>query len=349
MLENLKILHPHDCISAKMDTKGYEEKVWEKDKWVYYYRHGYTLVSRTKHAGITHKYTASLQYKKVGSQYIYDLYTVGDGVYLGVPSPDKSQILELLNADLKNFLGDYHYQSIVGEVSAIELVQEPQWEWKKLNMLELKAKAIFNEKISALVTQKSEHIFKVTVYSDSYKAPWNRFISSENQREVKHLEKKNYSYEALKKLKTLSELDTEKQAAGKMSGMPQIDLPVFASDQELFSSTHTMIMTKDTATVKAYLYKIMAKSCKEEGSDVVLTYLTQQWFDKITQNLDVYRKTHFEKPNVKHYQPGLLRFFDKENRRVVDMEGVQEDGTWKIHAIRYYPAKQADVQRMEKM
>jgi len=347
MLKKVKSLHPTNRISAKMDVKGYEERVWEKDKWVYYYRHGYTIVSKTKYPGITHQYKASLQYKKTAHQYNYDLYTVGDGVYLGVPSPDKTQIIKLINSDLKNFLGDYHYNSIVGEISKIELVQEPEWEWKKLNMLMLKARAVFNEKISDLATQKSEHIFKIVLHSDTYKSPWNKFTAYEIENEKKILGQKEYSYEALKRIKTLAELDTEKQVTKKISGMPQIDLPIFTKDLDLYALTHNVIMTKDAEVVKAFLYKVMAKSCKEDGNDVILTYLTQQWFDKIIQNLDTYRTTHYIKPKVKHYQSGLMQFYDKENKRAIDIEGIQEYGTWKIHSIRYYPAKEDAINRMK--
>jgi len=350
MLEKVKSLHPNNRVSAKLDSKGYTEKIWEKGAWVYYYRRGYTIISNTAYSGITHKYVGSLQYKSLdNSKFIYDLNMVGDGEYLGVPSPNKSQIIELLKSDMKNLLGDYHYQSIVGSVPEITLVQEPKWKWSKLTMLELRVKANFTEKISAYKTETSEHVFNVVVYSDDYKEKWNRFVARDLEGETKRLSTKEYSYEELNKLKTLSELDTEKQASAKMSRMPQIDLPVFTKDLDLYALTHSIIMTKDVSTVKAYLYKVMAKSCKEDGSDVVLTYLTQQWFDKITNNLEVYRKTHFSKPKVKHYQSGLMQFYDKENKRAIDMEGVQEDGTWKIFSIRYYPAREDAINRMEKL
>jgi hypothetical protein len=350
MLEKVKSLHPNNRISTKLDSKGYTEKKWEKGAWVYYYCRGYTVISKTEYSGITHKYTGSLQYKSLdNSNFIYDLNMVGDGEYLGVPSPDKSQIIKLLKSDIKNLLGDYHYQSIVGSIPEITLIQESKWRWPKLTMLELRVKSQFTEKISAYKTETSEHIFNVTLYSDNYKRKWNRFVARDLEGETKHLSTKEYNYEELNKLKTLSELDIEKQATEKISGMPQIDLPIFTKDLDLYALTHNVIMTKDISTIKAYLYKVMAKSCKEDGSDVVLTYLTQQWFDKITNNLAVYRKTHFIKPKVKHYQAGLIQFFDKENKRAIDMEGIQEDGTWKIYSIRYYPAREDAIGRMEKM
>jgi len=346
LLAKVKSLHPKNRISAKLDTKGYTEKKWENNGWVYYYRRGFSIISKTKHAGIKHKYTGSLQYKKVGSKYNYDLYMVGDGTYIGVPSPNKSEILELLKPDIINFLGDYHYKNIVGTYPEISLVQEKNWKWTKLTMLELKAKATFTEKVSAYKTETSEHIFKVVVYSEKYKGKWTKFNSHELEGEKKLISSKEYSYEDLKKLKTLKTIDTEKVAKGKISNLPSANLPVFNTDKELYYFIHKIIMTKDAETVKSYLYKVMSKQCKEEGSDVTLTYLTQQWFDKITNNLDTYKKTHCMYPTIKHYQNGQIRFFDKENKKALDFEGIKEDGTWKIYSVRYYPARGDAISRM---
>jgi len=350
MINKVKSLHSTNVISTKLDDKGYVEKKWEKGAWVYYYRHGYTIISKTKHSGITHKYTGSLQYKSHDNkQFAYDLNMVGDGEYLGVPNPDKKEIQELLESDMKEFLGDYFYQSIVGSIPEISLVQENTWRWPKLNMLEFKVKTVFTQKDGAYKTHTSEHIFEVVVYSDAYKAKWNRFNSRHLESETKHLSSKEYTYEELNKINTLVEIDTEKQATAKRSGMPQIDLPVFTKDVDLYALTHNVIMTKDMETIKAYLYKVMSKQCKEDGSEVVLTYLTQQWFDKITNNLDTYRKTHCITPKVKHYQQGSISFYDKQNKRALDMEGIFEDGDWKIFSIRYYPARGGEIDQMASM
>jgi hypothetical protein len=347
MINKVKSLHPNNMISAKLDDKGYTEKKWEKGAWVYYFRRGYTIISRTEHPGITHKYTGSLQYKSLDNQqFTYDLNMVGNGEYLGVPAPDKKEIQKLLESDMKNFLGDYFYQSIVGSVPEISLVQPETWKWSKLNMLELKVKSVFTQKDGAYKTHTSEHLFDVVVHSDAFKAKWNRFNSRHLEAETKILSTKEYTYDELNKIKTLVEIDAKKQAYAKQSSMPNIELPVFTKDMDLYALTHTVIMTKDIETVKAYLYKVMSKQCKEEGSELVLTYLTQQWFDKITNNLDTYRKTHCIKPKVKHYQQGSISFYDKQNKRALDMEGVFEAGTWKIFSIRYYPARGDEIDQM---
>ena len=347
MLAKVKSLHPNNRISAKMDAQGYHDQAFEKEVWVTYYRHGYTVISKTQYTGITHKYTGSLLYKKNGNDYIYQTNMVGDGVYLGVPKPDKNEILKLLNTDLNKVLGDYIYSHAIGKISEIELVKEDQWKWKKLNMLELKAKVKVTTKISAYKTETSEPIFIITLYSDTYKSPWNKWHSLVVEK--KSLGTKEYTYDELNQIKTLAELDTEKQASEKMSGLKKLEIPIFNTDQELFALTQRTLMASDLETVKSYLYQVMSKQCKEQGSDVVLTYLTQQWFDKITTNLDTYRKTHYAKPKVDHYQSGSITFFDKENRRKTVFEAVQEDGTWKIFSIRYYPASASDVNKMEKM
>ncbi len=349
MLEKVKSLHPNNRISATMDSKSFQDKAFEKGVWVTYYRRGYTVISKTEYPGITHKYTGSLLYKKIGNDYIYQTNMVGDGVYLGVPKPDKNEILKLLNSDLKKLLGNYLYSQAVGDVSKIELVKEDQWKWKKLTMLELKAKVKVTTKISAYKTETAEHIFNITLYSDTYKSPWNKWISTHSEGEKKSLGIKEYTYEELNGIKTLAELDIEKQASEKVSGMRKLNIPVFNTDQELFGLTQRTLMASDLETVKAYLYQVMSKQCKEQGSDVVLNYQTQQWFDKITTNLETYRKTHYAKPKVAHYQTGSITFFDKENRRKTVFEAVQENGTWKIFSIRYYPASASDVSRMEKM
>jgi ERCC4-related helicase len=144
-------------------------------------------------------------------------------------------------------------------------------------------------------------------------------------------------------------MNAEAQASKELAGLPAAHIPVFNTDKELYYFIHNIIMTKDVETVKSYLYKVMSNQCKEEGSDVNLTYLTQQWVNKITNNLTTYKKTHCMQPKVKHYQNGQIRFFDKQSKRALDFEGIQEGGTWKLFSVRYYPARGGEIEAQATM
>ncbi|OYT10657.1 MAG: hypothetical protein B6I18_07925 [Bacteroidetes bacterium 4572_112] len=107
----------------------------------------------------------------------------------------------------------------------------------------------------------------------------------------------------------------------------------FYADVEYSKKSSNTELTKTRHTYEVYLYSEKYQSPFNN--------------DKITDNATIYQKTHCQYPKVKEEQYGMIAFYDKERGRGVGFVGVEEDNTWKLRTIRYYPAKEDDVKRME--
>ena len=349
MLAKVKTKHTN-LISAKLEGSGISERVYENSAWKYTYRKSYTVKTRTKHQGITHVYSGGIQYRKAGSGYVYDQLLVGDGHYEGVPNPDKAEIMKMIDADLENFLKNHHYNSIVGKISEITFADNPEWHWHKLTSVSFKMKVTYTESISYTKMETAEHTYEVRLYSDEFKAPWTKFLSSEKQNEKKVIEIKEYTADEVRAMKTLADIDRDNKVKRELAELPEIpEIPNFESDKQLFYFLHNKIMTSDTKTVEAYLYKLMGKNCYMENSNLILTQWTGRWYKTLIDGHEAYKVAYCDYPAVQHYQAGQIVFYDKENRRQLRFVGSYEDGTWKLQEIGFYAAKKDEQERMKTM
>lgn len=339
-----------NLISANLEGKGIAEKEYENNAWQYYYRKSYRTKAKTQHAGISYNYYGGIQYIKNGGSYVFDRFLIGDGYYEGVPNPDKAEIEKILKTDLKKFLNGYHYNKIVGDLSEISFPADPEWRWHTLKSVSFNMKVTYSEPISYTDVETAEHTYNVRLYSDEFKGPWKNFISSEKQNLRKQIELKKYTADEVRAMKTLQDVDAENIAKAEMGNLPTIgEIPAFESDKQLFYFVHDIIMTKSADEIKAYLYKVIANSAKEQGSDILLTNYAQGWVDKVIKNEQIYKKTHCPYPTIKAQQANMITWYDKENRRMLRYTGALEDNIWKLTLINYYPAKSDEVTRMESL
>jgi len=346
MMAKIKSKHAKNLISAKFDGSPIAEKIFEEGVWNNYYRRSYTVKSKTQHTGVTQVYSGGIQYKKAGSSYVYDQLLVGDWHYLGIPDPNKADVVKLLKSDYKKFIESYHYNKIVGTISEITFPTNGKYHWNKLTSVTFNVKVTYAESVSYTELEKAEHTYEIRLYADKFKGPWKSFFSSEQSHKRKVISKSTHTSEELAAMKTLADIDDENLAKAEYADLPDVgELPTFESDKQLFYFLHNIIMTKDAKTVKAYLYKSLSKLCMH--SELLLKSRDQEWVDQVFNNVATYKKTHCLYPKVKHEQNGMISFYDKENRRILDFNGSYEGEVWKLRSIKYYPAKASDVARME--
>ena len=337
-------------LNVELLGSGISEKVYEDGAWHSYYRRSYKTKSKTDYTGIYLIYFGAIQYELIGGSYQYDNMLVGDWNYEGVPDPNKDEILALLNADLIKYLGRNTYNDIVGDLSEITFPSDIKFHWHELTSVSFLTKVTYSEKISSTEVRKAEHTIEVRLYADEFKGPWKSFMStkkddgsSKNSGEII-----KYTAEEMAQMKTLAELDEENAAKAFLSSLPEVeDVPVFESDKQMFYYIHEIVMTKPTEEVKAYLYKVLEPSCYEENSTVLLKSWAQKWYDNVGANHQAYIDAHCMYPTVKAYQSGMITFYDRENRRMLRMVGVENEGTYKLREIDFYPAPASDIERMK--
>jgi len=325
---------------------SHQEKKYENGAWVFYYTRNFSITSKTKYPGITFKHQGGVVYTKQGGSYKHKNYSTSESELLGVPNPDKEEIIALLTSDLEVFLETYHYNQIVGEISEIIIPEGNEYKWPSLETVSFLVQVTYTEKTSNTILEKAEHTYEIVMYSDEYKKPWKKFISAEDGYARKTISKTDFSTSEIDAMKTLSDIDEINKAKNALGKLPEVaDAPKFESEKQLFYYLHDIAMNKDADTFKAHLMKNIATSCKRD--EYLLKQYAEDWVNTVVDNLTIYKKTHCEYPKIKEEQYGQVVFYDKERSRNVTYVGTEEEGIWKVKFIRYYPAKSDDVMRME--
>ena len=310
--------------------------------WHYYYWRHFSLTKKDPASGLTGKINSALVYEKINGKYVFDNYATITTEVVGKKPLNKIEVIKYLKTNLSDFLG-YDYNYIVGNMPVISIPEGTKFNWSSPDQVTFNVKAVYTKKISNSQVEKAEHTYETMLFKDANTGKWNRILASEIEGQKKIISKGNFS----SNMKTLQELDEAQESATAISSLPSVDNPpVFKSDKQLFYYIHDRLMASPPQEAKAHLYKVLSKESFQNGS--TLKPYTQMWFDKLINNLKSYQYTFCQYPQVKDEQTGAIYFYNKDKSKFVRMTASQENGTWKLDVIDYYPPSQDLVNRLWK-
>jgi len=314
--------------------------------WHYYYWRHFT-VSITNEQGIKGIISSAVIYEKQGGNYTFHNYATITTEVEGLKDPDTKELVNYMEGHLEDVLGST-YNTIVGELPTINIPQGQKYVWKDPNHVIFFTDITYANKVSGTEIEKAKHSYEMEFFRDAMEKPWSRVLASEVEGDKKVIYKKAYTAAEIDAMKTLQDIDIENQNNAAIASLPKVAAPpVFKSDKQLFYYIHEKLMSSDVNKAKAYLYSVMSEKCYETGK--LLKMRDQEWFDQVSNNISVYQKTHCLYPSVKEEQYGQIIFYDKEKRRSLRLVGSNEDGTWKLRTMTYYPASAEDAERMQGM
>jgi hypothetical protein len=332
--------------SLQLEGNGVTKKEFEDGAWKYYYYRSFnTNFKNPDYPDVTAVVYGSIRYIKAGNRFVFNQFSSRGTKMLGAKPPSKKEILDLINANLADFFR-FSYDDIIGDISEFTVPNNNEYYWDDLDHVKFKVKVTYSEKVSPTKVETAEHTYEVHFYSDGYKKPWKKLQAFGGESEKKVISTKTYLVEELAKIKTLAEIDEQNSAQRIFDKLPSVENPpVFKSDKQLFYYLHNQLMHSDnTSMAKAHLYKVMSKSLFESG--LILKSFHQDWFDKVVNNIGIYQKTHCEYPKVKEEQSGMITFYNKERDKILRMTAREEEGTWKLSVMSYYPQSNADANRL---
>ncbi len=349
-----KDLTAKDTVSVTLE--GRTVRSWSSVWKQYFYERSANIVRKAgipEHPKATIEIDGFARYTINGGNSTYREFKVTNNEYHGLPAPDKTQVLALLNKDLPKFLG-FHYNSIVGALMPIAYVDNVEYVWHTPTSVSLQLKTTFTEPVSDTELEKKTMVFEVRLYRDAVKAPWNRFLSS-STREVS-LGKTTHDAQEIRAMKSLAILDAERLSGAKVKNLPAIEVPAFKTDFEFFQFTHNLLRQGDVAKVEAFLYKTLAPEFFVKGSDVLLDphgeELVKDVLAQIGNKKISYAQQYAPDPKIKHYQDGMIEFWNAQeptfSRMTVGafggkyVNGVKTGGNLKLTALSIGSVSKAD-------
>jgi len=258
-------------------------------------------------------------------------FKVAENTYEGIPAPNKQEIEGMLRARYKAYLG-WRYNDMIGDLHYLRFAEEEGVIWHTPNSFTAITEVEYDAKSSYTEVTTYEEKIEVRFYRDDVNAEWQDKIAAIG-RDKKALTVKKYSQDELDAMPTLSDTYNEQQAQAAMGALPEIEIPAFNRDIDVFLHTHRMLRNASREEMHAYLMKMLSPSYFVEGSS---TQLNQNGNDLVNKVLDAaynpksnYAQQYCADPGVKHQQNGMIELWnkttDKKTRMTVGLFG----GGWK--------------------
>jgi len=255
-------------------TKTTGTRQWNKDLGNWEYVRGVELIRNSGYPGIDLVVTGDVVYQYTGvGKYSYWKFRTIDNHYLGIPNPTQQEIIDFVRKDWGKFYG-YYFTVITKLNKEPVLDNDPQWLWHSPNSVEFRMALQYDHIISGKGIETQDAIWKVRLYRDDPKAPWNNFFAtrSEEAADIKVLGLKEYTQAQLASFEkqtlqyTLAEA-TAKQAAAALA---QYNIPDFKKNDELVNYLHDVLRNGTPEKFRAVCMKYFHPGFFVAGSKVQL-------------------------------------------------------------------------------
>lgn len=327
-----KDLMSKGIFSIKLVGRG--SRVWSTARKQYMWDRTAIVVRK---AGIPEYPNAKLEiggiatYFIVGNTYSFHRFLVGYNSYSGIPAPSAQTVLAMVNADLPEFLGDYYMRTSVGTVTPIAIASDPKWEWHTPNSVSLRLTSGITQKVSSTELEKKKIVMTVRLYRDGIKKPWKKFGSSRESETS--LGRTTHDSADLAAMKTLHFTLAERAAAAHLKSLPEVSIPAFKSDLEMFAYLHKTLRESGAPKTEVVLRRLLAPRYFLPGSTVLLDangeILVQETLRKAFKGKSSYAEQHGAEPNIESYSLNSITFINADGQHRSSMEAEASGGTWK--------------------
>ncbi|MEO0468894.1 MAG: hypothetical protein AAF206_04675, partial [Bacteroidota bacterium] len=257
------------------------------------------------------------RYTIAGGTYTYREFKVTYNEYEGIPSPSSDDILALVNDNLKSFLGSSQYNSIVSDVSDLQLDPEQPVTWHTPNSFTAYFTCAYKRVVSYTEVADIQAKYETRFYRDAVESPWKTQFVSSLRNEVQGA-KEVFTAEEIRQMPSLGSMEAEMKAEEALMGLPDIEIPSFTSDIDAFLFIHGTLLEGDPKRFEAMMMKMMAPGNFIEGSSILLN---QRGADMINQNIkkafggkSTYPDQYCADPSIKHRQTNMIEFLNKSKQ-----------------------------------
>ncbi|MCH6255077.1 hypothetical protein MLD52_00855 [Puniceicoccaceae bacterium K14] len=339
-------------ISVKLTPKN-GQKQWNSDYGIWEYVRGVEAIKKyPKDENVTIKILGDAVYQMYGeTDYKYWKFRVISNEYLGMDAPSSEDLMAIVESDLPKFLSPYWYNRIIGELGSLYIADDPKFTWHTTNSMSFNVVAEYRARTSDIHVEDIVQPITVRLYRENEESEWNNFISTRGQQ--KSLNRAEYSRDEVKSMKTLAFLVEEKKAAS-------IEVPdlKFESARDLALALSDKLVNGTPEEVEVFLLATLAPMHKVEGSEKQFSPFGQQTVSQLIQEAftgkSTYREQFCEQPFVDEQRSSSKRVYlsgiGKRAKLQVAcqqygggyVDGVKQEGSFKITTIQIYMAKKAD-------
>lgn len=344
----IKDLTGPNVISVTLSEKG-GGKAWSSAYQQYFWERGAVIYSKAnvpEYPNARVRTGGLASYTLIGTQATFKRFDVAWKDYEGIPMPSPAEIIALIQANYDRFFGNSTLNQIVGEVENLRPADDPKTQWHTPNHFTMQFACSYRRKTSIYDLSRFDALYEVHFYRDAVKSPWKKELVSSRLKEDL-ISKETFSQPDLAAMPTLGQKAKEQSAQSALAGLPQVTIPAFSSEMEVFLFVHRILMEGDEGKFESMMMKMMAPVHFMQGSEVLLNAngvnLINQNIQRAFKGKAKYSDLYCMNPAVKTTQPGSIEFYDKLKSQACRIKiapfggryenGVKVGQTWKIVAL----------------
>lgn len=286
----------------------------------YWYR-GATLVQKANiaaHPNATVEILGSARYTILDDGYQYREFKGAQVEYKGLPNPSEAEVVGLLKADLRGLVNSARYNNeIVSEIVDLKLADDPKWTWHSGDSVSVHVTATYDWREGVYEPkeiQRQRWVYRVRLQRDEGAAAFASFSPGIPVGQPEVLETRSMpTHEALA-LQALGQRERVAAAAAEAAALPDVEIPVFTTDLQIFAYTHKMLREASDDQLRAYLRAVLAENFFENGGPV-LSHHGQELMTKVMKQARGQRMTYAQQygpdPVVRDYQGGRISLFNE--------------------------------------
>ena len=171
-------------VSVVLGKPGTRE--WSSTYKKYVWNRSFTAKVKTEDPQIFVIVKGYASYDIIGGKFAFWRTFTTSNSYEGLPDPTAADVQSLIaKFGLEQFMGNYHFNRVIGKVESMGLSDEPNFKWHTPNSVSFNVTAVYTEKTNDIGgKERLAHTFEIRLYRDNPKQAWLRMLSSAGEKKL---------------------------------------------------------------------------------------------------------------------------------------------------------------------
>lgn len=171
-------------VSVTLGKPGTRE--WSSTYKKYVWNRSFTAKLKTEDPEIFVIVKGYASYDIIGGRFVFWRTFTTSNSYEGLPDPTPADVQALIaKFGLEQFMGNYHFNHVIGKVESIGLSDEPNFQWHTPNSVSFNVTAVYTERTNDIGgKERMARTFEIRLYRDNPKQEWLRMISTPREKKT---------------------------------------------------------------------------------------------------------------------------------------------------------------------
>jgi hypothetical protein len=165
-------------------TLGKPGKIeWSSTYKKYVWTRSFTSKLKTEDPTIFLIVKGYASYDVMGGRYVFWRTFTTSNSYEGIPDVTAEDVQALIKKfGVEIFMGQYHYNHVIGKVESIGLADEPKFEWHTPNSVSFNIVAVYTFRTNDIGgRERGARTFNIRLYRDNTKSEWKNLLSTDRE------------------------------------------------------------------------------------------------------------------------------------------------------------------------